>query len=133
MAKMTQEIMDMVNAQDVIKMLGTVDEAKKINVVPIASFAALDAETLMYADIFSGRTRKNLEKSKKATVTVYKPPMAGYQIKGTCTGFQSTGPLWEQVTQKIYQAMKVPCKGVGIIKVEEIYSVSPLSPGKAVV
>jgi len=130
---MTQEIMDLVNAQDVIKMLGSVDEARKVNVVPIASFAALDPETLMYADIFSGRTRKNLEKTKRVTLTVYKPPMTGYQIKGVCQGYQSSGPLWEQVTQKIYEAMKVPCKGVGIIKVEEIYSVSPLSPGKPVV
>jgi hypothetical protein len=77
---------------------------------------------------------RNLEATKKAAVTIFKivtaPPFPAFQIKGTFQGFQTSGPLFDQFAKQIKQALGMDIKGVGTIKVEEVYSSSPLEPGK---
>jgi hypothetical protein len=118
------------------KMMATVDKEGKLNVVPIGSLNAIDEETLAFADLFglATRTMKNLEATNKVAVTAFKvataPPSTAYQVKGTFQGFQTSGPLFDQFAKQLKEATGLDVKGVGTIGIEEVYSASPMEPGK---
>ena len=130
MAKMTKEVIDIFNDQSASKALATVDEKGSINVVPKGSLAAINDETLAFADIFGDRTNKNLEERKNVTAVSFKLPPAGYQVKGTFQGFQTSGPLFDQFAKNIKEKLKMNIKSVGTIKAEEVFSVNPRDAGK---
>lgn len=130
MVKMPKEVMDLLIDLEAPKALATVDTKGKPNNVPMGSFSAIDDETIAFADVFLGKTKKNLEATKKAAVTVYKG-FNGYQVKGTFQGFRTSGDAYEKIAKQIEGMIKeilkveIKVKGIGTIKVEEVYSVSP--------
>ncbi|MEW6613893.1 MAG: pyridoxamine 5'-phosphate oxidase family protein [Thermodesulfobacteriota bacterium] len=130
MAKMSKEVMDMFNDQGASKVLATVDKKGIVNVVPKGTLSALDDETVAFADIFGSKTNKNLEETKKATALSFKFPPAGYQVKGTFQGFQTSGPLFDQFAKNVKEKMKLDVKGVGTIKVDEVFTVNPRDAAK---
>jgi hypothetical protein len=129
MAKMSQEVMAMFNDREASKVLATVDKDDNLNVAPIGSLAAVSEETIAFAYIFPGKTKENLEATRKAAVMAFKA-MSGYQVKGNFEGFQSSGPLFDKFAAQIKQLLKMDIKSVGTIKVAEVYSVSPAEAGK---
>ena len=134
MVKMPKEVMDLFNDPASSKVLGTIDEAGVLNVAPIGTLSAITEETIAFAEVFEGKTKKNLEKTKKAAAVAYKyPPPVGYQIKGTLVGWQTSGPLFETMDKKMKELLNVGIKRVGTIKVEKVYSVGLPEPGKKLV
>ena len=134
MAKMPKEVMDMFSDPAASKVLGTIDETGVLNVAPIGTLRALNEETIAFADIYGGRTKKNLEQTKKAASVAFKsPPPVGYQIKGTFVGWQTSGPLFEVLDKRMKELLKIGIKRVGTIKVEEVYSMGIPEPGKKIV
>ena len=125
MAKMSQEVMDIFKDPQASKVLATVDAAGIPNVVPKGSLTALDEETIAFADIYGGKTRANLEINKKVAVAAVKSP-GGHQVKGTLQEFQTSGPIFDNFT-KMMKSMGMTPTAVAIIKVDEVYS---LTPGK---
>ena len=136
MAKMPKEVRDLFGELTAPKAMATCDAAGKLNVSPIGSLIATDEETLAFVDLHgqATRTMKNLEATKQAAVTVFEvttaPPFSAYQVKGTFQGFQKSGPLFDQFAKMMKEATGLDIKGVGTIKVEEVYSASPMEPGK---
>lgn len=130
MVKMSKEVMDMFNDTEASKVLATVDEKGVLNVAPIGTLSAIDEETIAFADVFGGKTKENLEKTKKAAATAFKMSLEGYQIKGTFAGFQTSGALFDKMKKAVKEMLGMDIKRVGTIKVEEIYSVAPPEPGK---
>lgn len=116
--------MDVLSANDSAKMLATVDAKGIPNVVPLW-FVAVDAETIAFAEVFIKKTKENLEKNKQVALAVFKGPMTGYQLKGTFSGFQTSGPVFDNFAKKSMEAMKIQIKSVGIIKVTEVFCASP--------
>ncbi|MGD0646327.1 MAG: pyridoxamine 5'-phosphate oxidase family protein [Candidatus Bathyarchaeia archaeon] len=125
MVSIPKEVVDVLNASDSAKMLATVDAKGVPNVVPVWSIVAVDSETIAFAEIFIKKTKENLEKNKQVAIAVFKGPMTGYQLKGTFSGFQTSGPVFDNFAKKIMEAMKMQIKSVGIIKVTEVFSASP--------
>jgi len=88
------------------------------------------------ADLFSLKTRQNLEQNPKVAVTVIDPSThKGYQVKGTAE-LLSSGPLYDQMAADLKGAsatLPVP-KYVVKISVESVYdqSVGP-DAGKQIV
>lgn len=121
---MNKEIIDLLNDQAASKVLATVDSNGMPNVVPKGSISAIDENTIAFADIFGDKTNKNLEETKKAAIAVFKQ-MEGYQLKGTFQGFQKSGPIFDKFSKIIKSSLGVDIKGVGIIKVEEIFDLAP--------
>jgi predicted pyridoxine 5'-phosphate oxidase superfamily flavin-nucleotide-binding protein len=119
-----KEVMDVLSANDSAKMLATVDAKGIPNVVPLW-FVAVDAETIAFAEVFIKKTKENLEKNKQVALAVFKGPMTGYQLKGTFSGFQTSGPVFDNFAKKSMEAMKIQIKSVGIIKVTEVFCASP--------
>ena len=69
MVKMPKEVKDMIGDPGASRTLATVDADGMVNCVPIGTFSAIDDETIVFADVFLGKTKENLEATKKASVT----------------------------------------------------------------
>ena len=133
MAKMSKEVMDVFNDPKSIKVLATAGTILEIDAVPKGSLRALDEELIAFADIFGGKTNQNLEVNKKvAALAIRMDPVAGYQIKGTFQGFQTSGGLFDRFAKEIKERIKMNIKAVGTIKVDEVYAVAPPQPGKKI-
>jgi len=134
MAKLPEDAVNLFNDPAASKAMATVDPQGDINLGPKGSLMAVDPETLAFADIFGTKTRANLEATKKAVVIAFKPsaPFPGYRVKGTFAGFQTAGPLFEQFAKQIKQMLNLDIRAVGVIKVDEVYNLTPPKAGEKV-
>lgn len=96
------------------------------NVTPKGTVKVLDDQHLIFADLFSLKTRQNLEQNKHVAITVIDPATRkGYQVKGTAE-LISSGPLYEKMVAGLKQAstaLPAP-KYVVKISVDSIYDQS---------
>ena len=133
MAKMPKEVMDAFNDPKSIKVLATAGTILEINAVPKGSLRAIGEELMAFADIFGDKTNKNLDVNKKvAVLALTMDPLAGYQIKGTFQGFQTSGELFNRFAKEVRERIKMNIKAVGTIKVDEVYAVAPPQSGKKI-
>jgi predicted pyridoxine 5'-phosphate oxidase superfamily flavin-nucleotide-binding protein len=133
MAKMSKEVMDVFNDPKSVKVLATAGTILEIDAVPKGSLRALDEELIAFADIFGDKTNQNLEVNKKvAALAIRMDPVAGYQIKGTFQGFQTSGELFNRFAKEAKEKIKLDIKAVGTIRVDEVYAVAPPEPGKKI-
>jgi len=102
------------------------------NVSPKGSFRIVDEQTILFADIFSEHTRKNLIENPKVaidivdaeTVSGYQLKGTGYQLKGTAT-LADSGPLFDAAKEEL-AGMGFPApKNLVTVTVTEVYSVKP--------
>jgi hypothetical protein len=81
--------------------VATVSRDGEPNVTPKGSLKLLDDSHVLFADLFSLKTRKNLLENKKVAVTVVDATTAkGYQLKGTAEVVDS-GPLFDETGKQI--------------------------------
>ena len=134
MAQMPKEVMDVFNDSTASKWIATVNPKEvKPNAVTISTLMCKDEETLVFAHLFMTKTRNNLDANPKVSAVAFKPPMTAYQVKGTFIEWQRSGPFYETMRDAIFKKMPVQAQGVGLIKVEEVYSLSPLEGTKKLV
>jgi len=96
------------------------------NTTPKGTVQVLDDEHIIFADLFSLKTRDNLQKNPKVAVTVIDmETKKGYQFKGPAQLVDS-GPVFDQVVEKLKKApMKLPNpKYVVIMSVDSIFDQS---------
>ncbi|MGA2764373.1 MAG: pyridoxamine 5'-phosphate oxidase family protein [Spirochaetia bacterium] len=96
------------------------------NVSIKGSLRLVDDEHLLFADIFSLKTRKNLLENPRVAIMVYEEASRrGYAFKGAAELFPS-GPLYDQTVEAIHKAMpQLPApKYVVRVSVESIYDQS---------
>ncbi len=128
-----KEVMDLLKPGEeqmqVVKVLATSDEKGVPHAIILGSLMAIDEETLAFALVWAGTTRKNLETTKEACVIVYKPPMTAYRIHGCFEEYISSGPLFDRYVEEL-KKFNLECRGVIKIKVAEIYTAGPPNPGQ---
>ncbi|RJQ25374.1 MAG: hypothetical protein C4589_11360 [Peptococcaceae bacterium] len=129
MAKMPREVITALGDEHSLKVLATADDTGLPNAAIVATITPLGEEMVAFADLRMGKTRDNLDSTKKFAVTVLTPQMKSYQIKGTFEGFQETGPLAASVNEMVYNAIKMQIKAVGLGSVDEVYSACMDTPG----
>jgi len=134
MAKMSKEVMDVFNDPSSAKVLATAGStALEVNAAPKGSLRAVSDEVIAFADIFGDKTNKNLQLNKKVSALAFKmSPVAGYQVKGTFLGFQTSGELFNSFAREIKEKINLDIRAVGTIRVDEIYAVAPPEPGKKI-
>ena len=132
MVTIPKDVLDVIAAPDSTKMMATVDEKGLPNVATVGSITAVDSETIAFAELFIKKTKANLENTKKVAIIIFKGPMVGYQLKGTFAGFQTSGPIFDSFSEKVMNAMKLQIKGVGIIKVDDVFEASPGKDSKKI-
>jgi len=125
-------VIDVFNDPGSAKVLATAGStALEVNAVPKGSLRAVTEEVIAFADIFGDKTNKNLQLNKKVSALAFKTnPVAGYQVKGTFLGFQTSGDLFERFAKMVKETVGVDIKAVGTIRVDEVYAVAPPEPGK---
>lgn len=134
MAKMSKEVMDVFNDPSSAKVLATAGStALEVNAAPKGSLRAVSDEVIAFADIFGDKTNKNLQLNKKVSALAFKmSPVAGYQVKGTFLGFQTSGELFNSFAKEIKEKINLDIRAVGTIRVDEIYAVAPPESGKKI-
>ena len=94
------------------------------NTTPKGSVRVIDDEHVVFADLFSLKTRANLQANPKVGITVIDPQThKGYQIKGSAEMLES-GPLFEQMAEALKKSPMPPLKYVVRITVESVYDQS---------
>jgi len=96
------------------------------NVTPKGSLKLLDEHHVLFADLFSLKTRKNLLENNKVAVTVVDAATGkGYQIKGTAE-VTSSGPLFGETAASLKEAPRElpPLQHVVKIEVESVFDQS---------
>ncbi len=134
MAKLPKEVMEVFNDPGSAKVLATAGSTTlEVNAVPKGSLRAINEEVIVFADIFGDKTNKNLQINKKVSALAFKiNPASGYQVKGTFLGFQTSGELFDKFAKEVKERIKLDVKVVGTIRVDEVYAVAPLEPGKKI-
>ena len=95
------------------------------NVVPIGFARPIDDETILIADNYMNKTRKNLDENPKLSLIVSDAKTFPYQVKGTVEIFES-GEYFDQVVDWAQNVMtELQPKSAILFKVEEVYSVRP--------
>ena len=74
------------------------------NVTPKGTLKLMDENHVLFADLFSLKTRKNLQENNKVAVTVVDAATAkGYQLKGTAE-LVTSGPLFEETSKQLKES-----------------------------
>ncbi len=124
MVKIPKEAVELMASKEADKVLATADEKGIPNAAAIWSLRPVGDDQIAFADIFMKKTKDNLLKNKKACVLVVNAPNQSFQLKGDFLGFQTSGPAYDSFA-KAMAATKATVKGVGLIKVTEVYSFPP--------
>jgi predicted pyridoxine 5'-phosphate oxidase superfamily flavin-nucleotide-binding protein len=96
------------------------------NVTPKGTLKLMDEHHVLFADLFSLKTRKNLLENNKVAVTVVDTATGkGYQLKGTAEVI-SAGPLFEATAKQLKESPKglPPLQHVVKITVESVFDQS---------
>jgi predicted pyridoxine 5'-phosphate oxidase superfamily flavin-nucleotide-binding protein len=127
MAKLNQRMKEIFEKQKPI-VLATATKDGIPNVVPVGMKKIIDDETILISDQYLNKTLKNIQANPRVAITVW-DEIEGYQIKGTVT-VETSGPLFEETVrwaEERGKSISTPLKPKGalILKIMEIYSVSP--------
>ena len=127
MAQMTERMKELFNKIRTV-VLSTATPDGTPNAVPIGAKKILDDETILISDQFFNKTLANLKANPTAAITFWEGH-EGYQIKGTVS-IETTGPRYEDTARWIEDlsakaGFPLKSKGAIILKIEEIYGVSP--------
>jgi len=133
MAKLTQEMKDLIESQKV-SFVATADKKGKTNVSPKGSIYIVDDDTLAFADLYSKKTRENLKINPHIALAVVDlKRLHGYQFKGKAELLEE-GDLYNDVVcylQTLPLELPDPQYVVKIM-VEEVFNLALGRTGKDV-
>lgn len=126
---LTQEQIDVIADSKVFLATATTDGVP--NVVPIGNIKALDDKTVIIADSYMIKTRKNLEANPKVAFVVENAAKYPFQFKGSAEIYTS-GEYYDQVVKWIKEESPLANapKAAVLVEIQEIYSVKVGDAGK---
>ncbi|MCJ8501638.1 pyridoxamine 5'-phosphate oxidase family protein [Desulfatitalea alkaliphila] len=130
MAKMTERMQELFKKVPAAVLCTATNDGSP-NGVPVGAKRLIDAETVLISDQFLNKTLANMKSNPRVALTFWEGH-EGYQLKGTVT-IETTGPRFEETSRWIEERSTqsgnpLKCKGVVILKIDEIYGVAP-GPG----
>ena len=107
MAKIPDEVQEFVKNK--MAWVATASPDGMPNTTPKGTVQVIDEERIVFADLFSFKTRDNLQKNPKVAVTVVDlEKHKGYQFKGSAELVDS-GPIFDRVVEQLKKApMQLP-------------------------
>lgn len=126
MAKIPRELKDLLTEPHNISVATTGSDGMP-NVSIKGSGTLLDDERLYLADMFSRKTRENLEHDRRVAVGIHDPERRiAMQVKGTAELIDK-GALFERVAARLadLNASLPPLRSVVKISVESVWDMSP--------
>jgi len=128
-AEMSTEVVAALSDPDALKVVATVNSSGVPNAAIIATVFPLDAKTVIFADLKLGKTKENLLQTKRFTVTVIRPSLESYQVRGTFNRFEERGQVTDMIAEKVFERSRLQPRGIVYGAVEEVYSTSLSNPG----
>ncbi|MFP4475791.1 MAG: pyridoxamine 5'-phosphate oxidase family protein [Desulfatibacillaceae bacterium] len=130
MAALTEEMKEVFRKMGTF-VFATSDRDGNPNAVPVNAVKVLDDETIVVSDQFFNKTLENLQANPRIAMSFWKG-VKGWQIKGDAR-LVTEGPVYEETAAWIDDIAKqvdkpLKSKGAVVIKITEIYSVTP-GPG----
>ncbi|HDQ93562.1 MAG TPA: flavin-nucleotide-binding protein [Synergistetes bacterium] len=127
MAEMTEAVQKLFAKVSTV-VLSTADDKGVPNAVPVGAKRIIDSETILVSDQYLNKTLDNLKSNPRACLTFWEG-IEGYQVKGSVS-IETSGERFEETCRwidKMSAKLGHPlvCKGVLIIKIEEIFTVTP--------
>jgi len=140
LAKMSGELIELINKTPCCY-LATCSRDGAPNVVPCGSTTTIDPETIVVAAAFLDKTLRNIKENPKVALTFHSPAppkdkislealakVKAYQVKGSAQ-LLTSGPVYEKTKEMVRARLGEPAlkmlKGALVVKVEEIYSLTP--------
>jgi hypothetical protein len=126
MVVITEEMREVVEGQRA-SYVATATKDGRPNVSPKGTLRVLDDQTLVFADLFSEKTRRNLQENPQIAVTVAdEKRFVGYQFRGTAELIDK-GPLFDAMAEELKNhPMNLPkARYLVKIRVEEIFDLRP--------
>jgi predicted pyridoxine 5'-phosphate oxidase superfamily flavin-nucleotide-binding protein len=120
MAAIPDRVLDILAEPRSVKMVGTVDNRGVPNVVIISTISVLNPETIAFADICLGKTKKNLQQNGKITVAVIGNEKEAYQIECRFVHFEDRTPLYDLWRNAVWNRMMMELKGVAVAGVVNV-------------
>ena len=99
--------------------LTTVDNSGTPNAIYATCVGMYDDSTLVVADNYFDKTRKNILSGSKASILFITEDKTSYQVKGTIE-FHTDGPIYDDM--KRWNPEKHPGHAAAALTVEEVYS-----------
>jgi uncharacterized protein len=124
MARIPEEVQEFVKGK--MAWVATAATDGMPNTTPKGSVQVIDDEHVVFADLFSLKTRDNLWANAKVAITVVDlETFKGYQIKGSAEVLES-GPLFDQMEEGLKKApMEMPPLQYAVhITVESVFDQS---------
>ena len=124
MARIPEEVQEFLSGK--MAWVATATPDGMPNATPKGSVQMIDDEHVVFADLFSRKTRANLQANPQVAITVAdEATFKGYQIKGSAEMLES-GPLFDQMAEGLKKApMELPpLQYVVHITVESVYDQS---------
>jgi len=118
MAQLPEMVKDAIDKQDVFP-VATCDRDGTPNVVYIAFVKVVDDETVLIADNYLNKTRKNILDNPKLAFVVRDEAKGSFQIKGTVKRL-TEGLMYDEVQKWVPD--KYPKVAAVVLHVEKIYN-----------
>lgn len=109
--------------KEACKVIATACSNGKPHVIPAGTIGVADDNTMMICQIFLDVTAQNLEKNPKASFGVIKG-MEAYTVNTELKAKVTEGPLFDQMSKAIMDALHLPVKSVMLFDVKSVYNQS---------
>lgn len=119
MARLPKDVSEAWDKKDGAIVLSTVDDKGLPNSIYATCVGKFDDETLVVADNYFDKTKKNLQSGSKGSILFITGEGKSFQVKGTME-YHTDGPVFDDM--KKWNPAKHPGHGAAALKVEEVYS-----------
>ena len=114
------------------KFLATLDMDGQPNCVPVISLTPYGEDTLLFAEFFMNKTRRNLLANPRVGIAVYTEDFHGWMLMGVFEGFETSGERVDLINQTPmfrYNAY-TSIRAAGRIRITEVSKRRVLSPAR---
>jgi hypothetical protein len=119
MAKLTPDIIEAWDKREGPVVLTTADKVGTPNAIYATCVGKFDDETLVVADNYFDKTRRNIHSGSRGSILFITPDNKAFQVKGPVEYHQS-GPVFDHM--KSWNPEQHPGHAAAAVKVEEVYS-----------
>ncbi len=131
MAKLTQEMKDMIAAQQCF--IATVNGDGSPNVGPKRSTRVVDDEHLAFTEVTGAQTWRNVQRGSRVAIAVVdREKMRGYRFSGEPEVVTSGPAVDEAAAMLRSRGIMAPVKGVVYIKIDRIHNLGIPGAGELI-
>ena len=132
MIALTDDVRQALAGEMTPKFLATLDAEGRPNCVPVITLTPFDDDTLIFAEFFLHKSRRNLQACQKVGIAVVTEDLYAWSLKGVFEGFETSGPRfdWASNLPLVRYNAYTNARAAGTIRIESVSSMHSLSKGQ---